>query len=238
MRQQTFWPEPISSRKPFSLRELPESYRPETRVQREGPQTLSDVELVALVVGETKRQSAQDTAGRVLSLGERLNRATVGELTRIVGSRRRAVRLAAALELGRRLAKRRAESRMTVKTPEDAAHVLEPHLSGLDREHFVALCLDTKNGVLAVETVSVGTLNASSVHPRELFKAAVTRSAAAVIAAHNHPSGDPAPSRQDIELTRKLVKAGELMGIPILDHIIVGDGRWASLKAEGTLDGD
>ncbi|RJX20140.1 MAG: DNA repair protein RadC [Desulforudis sp.] len=233
MKQQVFW-----SHKPFSFRELPESYRPETRIQREGPQTLSDVELVALIVGETKKQSAQDVAGRVIVLGDRLSQATVGELAGIVGSRRRAVRLAAALELGRRLAKRRAGAKVTVKNSEDAAEILEPQLRGLDREHFVAMFLNTKNRVLAVKTVSVGTLNSSSVHPRELFKAAVAHSAAAVIVAHNHPSGDPTPSRQDIQLTKRLVDAGELMGVPVLDHIVIGDGRWVSLKAEGLMDGE
>lgn len=235
MKQQTFWPEPESSRKPFSFRELPEPYRPETRARREGFHTLSDVELVALLIGETKKQSAQDVAGRVLALEWRLDRATVAELVPVVGSKRKAVRLAAALELGRRMTRRQAEIKTVVKTPDDAAHVLEPHLSGLDREHFVTLLLNTKNGVLAVETVSVGTLNSSSVHPRELFKVAVAHSAAAVIVAHNHPSGDPTPSRQDIDLTKRLVQAGELMGVPVLDHIIVGSGRWVSLKADGML---
>lgn len=230
MNQQAFW-----GQRPFSFRELPKPYWPEARAQKEGIGALSDVELVVLLIGETKKESAQDFAGRILSLDERLDRITVAELTRIIGSRKKAVRFIAALELGRRFAKRQAWAKVTVKDPESAALFLKPHFQGLDRECFLALLLNAKNGVLAVETVSVGILNSSLVHPRELFKAAIAHSAAGIVIAHNHPSGDPTPSPEDILLTKRLMEAGKLMGIEIIDHVVVGGGRWVSLKEEGLI---
>lgn len=123
----------------------------------------------------------------------------------------------------------------TISTPADAAELARPLLEGADREHFLALYLDTKNRVNAVHTVSVGTLNSSAVHPREVFKAAILTNAAAVILVHNHPSGDPAPSREDRATTAKLVEAGKLLGIEVLGHIVLGEGRFCSLRQAGLM---
>ena len=122
-----------------------------------------------------------------------------------------------------------------VRTPQDTLPVLEPELSELAYEKFVALALNTKNHLTAVLPVSNGSLNASIVHPRELFQRAILANSAALIVAHNHPSGDPSPSPEDIALTRKLVEAGELLDIPVLDHVILGYGRYASFKEKGLL---
>src|SRR5262249_44563421 len=142
-------------------------------------------------------------------------------------------RLEACVELGRRLAYGRPVRRRRVDGPVDVAALLMPALRDADREHFVAVLLSTKNQVLDVVTVSVGSLSASIVHPREVWKPAIQASAAAVIVAHNHPTGVPTPSPEDVELPRRLAASGELVGIRLLDHVILGDGSYESLKEGG-----
>jgi len=129
--------------------------------------------------------------------------------------------------------------RPVVRTPADVARLLSDHLQGVDWEHFVSILLDTKNKVIGVNTVSVGILDCSLVHPREVYKPAILCNAASVIVAHNHPSGDPSPSVEDTRITKRLSEAGEIIGIDLLDHIVVGDGteplRWVSLKERGVI---
>jgi DNA repair protein RadC len=147
-----------------------------------------------------------------------------------------AARVVACLELGRRAASWPSSRRPTVATPADVVSLLGARVRGLDREHFWALALGTKNHLNRVIDVSVGSLNASIVHPRELFREAVRASAASVVVVHNHPSGDPTPSGADIQLTRRLVRAGDVLGIELLDHVVIGDGgEWASLRELGML---
>lgn len=122
-----------------------------------------------------------------------------------------------------------------VKCPEDAASLAQAFLAGVDREHFIVLLLDTKNKVTGINTVSIGTLSSSVVHPREVFKPAILANAAGIILAHNHPSGDPTPSREDIEVTRQLIEAGKLLQIPVLDHVVLGDDCHISLKAKALI---
>lgn len=122
-----------------------------------------------------------------------------------------------------------------LNNPEDAVPIIEAYLEGADREHFIALLLDTKNQLIGINTVTTGTLNSAIIHPREVFKPAVLSNAAAILIAHNHPSGDPNPSREDIELTNRLIKAGEIMGIAILDHIVIGEHEAFSFKGHGLL---
>jgi len=142
----------------------------------------------------------------------------------------------ACLELSRRAAVNTVTARRVVSTPDDVAQLCGPQLRGSDREHFWALALNTKNQLLKVIEVSIGSLNASIVHPRELFKEAVKVSAASVVVVHNHPSGDPTPSGADIQLTRRLVKAGDVLGIEVLDHVVIGDGlAHASLRELGLM---
>ena len=125
--------------------------------------------------------------------------------------------------------------RKTIKTPEDAHQILEGYFDNLPNEHFAALLLSTKNHVIAVTTVSIGSLNSSIVHPRELFQRAILANAASVILAHNHPSGDPTPSPEDLALTKRLVDAGKLLDIPVIDHLILGQNCFASLKERGNM---
>lgn len=147
-----------------------------------------------------------------------------------------AARLLACLEMSRRAAAWRSSPRPSINTPEDVVDLCAVQLRGLDREHFWSLALNIKNRLLKMSEVSVGSLNASIVHPRELFKDAVKASAASVVVVHNHPSGDATPSGADIQLTRRLVKAGDILGIDVLDHVVIGDGgEFASLRDLGHM---
>lgn len=161
---------------------------------------------------------------------------TMEELITLPGiSKNKATALAVAFELARKLASTTPVDRPTIRSPEDAADLVMKEMRFLDREHFKALLLNTKNQLIARETISIGTLNASTIHPRELFKSAIRRSSAAVILVHNHPSGDPTPSKEDIDVTRRLQETGGIIGIEVLDHIIIGDKRFVSLKEKGLL---
>ncbi len=222
------------------IRELPPEQRPRERMLKEGATSLSDIDLLAIMLRTgTAKSSAMELAAAILSRFKDLrvlSQATIEELSEIKGiGPVKAVQVKAALELGRRLAALPAEERTIIRCPEDVCSLLMEDLRNMDREYFLALLLNTKNQVLAKETISIGTLNASMVHPRELFKVAIRRSAAAVILVHNHPSGDPTPSREDIALTKRLQEAGEIIGIDVLDHIVIGDNRFTSLKSQGLI---
>ncbi|MGN7454442.1 RadC family protein [Paenibacillus pasadenensis] len=162
---------------------------------------------------------------------------TEQELTEIKGiGRVRARQIIAVLQLARKLNEPLHSSPCIIRSPKDAADLLLPHLHYLQQEHFVVIFLNTKNHVIGQpETISIGTLNAAIVHPRELFRAAVKRSAASIIACHNHPSGVVDPSPEDLQLTKRLVEVGEIIGIEVLDHIIIGDNRFLSLKEQGLM---
>ncbi|AEF93591.1 DNA repair protein RadC [Desulfotomaculum nigrificans CO-1-SRB] len=222
------------------IRELPPEQRPRERMIKEGPGSLSDIDLLAIMLRTgTAKASAMELAAEIIGRFKDLRalaQATVEELSAIKGiGPVKAVQVKAALELGRRLAALPTEERTVIRCPEDVAALLMEDLRDLDREHFLALLLNTKNRVLSKETISIGTLNSSMVHPRELFKIAIRRSAAAIILAHNHPSGDPTPSREDIMLTKRLIEVGQIIGIDVLDHIIIGDNRFTSLKSKGLI---
>jgi len=224
----------------LTIKDMPPSLRPRERLLANGAAALSDVELVAIILRSgTAETSALDLAAHLLTrLGglRGLLDAATEELISVPGiGPAKAVQIKAALEIGRRVATTAPESRPVVRTPEEAANLVMETMRHLDREHFRAVLLNTKNQVLSIETISVGTLDSSAVHPRELFKSAIKKSAAAVILVHNHPSGDPTPSQADIDLTRRLVQAGSILGIGILDHIVVGDNKYTSFKACGLL---
>lgn len=222
------------------IRELPPEQRPRERMLKEGPVGLSDIDLLAIMLRTgTANTSAMELAaemvGRFRDL-RALSQASIEELIQIKGiGEVKAVQIKAALELGRRLACMPAEERVVIRCPEDAVSLVMEDLRSLDKEYFQAILLNTKNQVLARETISIGTLNSSVVHPRELFKIAIRRSAAAVILVHNHPSGDPTPSREDIILTKRLMEAGQIIGIDVLDHLVIGDNRFTSLKSKGLI---
>jgi DNA repair protein RadC len=149
-----------------------------------------------------------------------------------------AMRVEACLELGRRLAYGRPLGRRRVDGPADVARLVGPGLRDADREHFVVVLLTTKNQVIDVITVSIGSLSASIVHPREVLKPAIQASAAALVVAHNHPTGVPTPSPEDLQFTRRLARCCDLVGIRLLDHVIVGDGNYESLRETGHFDSE
>lgn len=161
---------------------------------------------------------------------------TVEELNKLPGiGNNKAAALVASFELARKLASTIPDIRPIIKSPEDAAGLVMEEMRYLDREHFKAVLLDTINQLIAKVTISIGTLNFSCVHPRELFKSAIQRSAATIILVHNHPSGDPTPSREDIDVTKRVIDAGKIVGIEILDHLIIGNKRFESLKQKGLM---
>lgn len=198
------------------------------------PDALTDDALLAVLLGDPAASRLKCVLGADLS--ESLWRISADELIAHDGvGPSCAARLLACVELSRRATLPRA-ARPTISTPEDVVAICGPQLRGLDREHFWTLALNTKNRLLRTIEVSIGSLNASIVHPRELFKEAVRMSAASVIVVHNHPSGDPTPSGADIQLTRRIVKAGDVLGIEVLDHVVIGDGgEHASLRDLGLM---
>jgi len=165
-----------------------------------------------------------------------ISQMTVEELETFPGiGRPKAVRLAAVFELARRLTTLLPEEKPVVKSPGDAAALVMDEMRHLDREHFRVLLLNTKNHVIEIDTVSVGTLDSTIVHPREVFRNAIKKSAKSIILVHNHPSGDPTPSSLDFNMSKNLINSGEIIGIEVLDHIIIGDGRFVSLKEKGVI---
>lgn len=198
------------------------------------PDALTDEGLLSLLVGEAGARTVTSSISEGFGA---LWRLSPDELTALDGlGPATTARLLACLEVSRRLGCARGSQPPMVSTPEDVVAICGSQLSGLDREHFWALALNTKNRLLRTIEVSVGSLNASIVHPRELFKDAVRVSAASVVVVHNHPSGDPTPSGADIQLTRRLVKAGDVLGIEVLDHVVIGDtGEHASLRDLGLM---
>lgn len=224
----------------FMLRDLPHEERPRERMMHYGAESLSQAELLAILLRTgTRRESAIHIAQQLLGRAGGLRGLadlSIDELTNIKGiGPAKAVQLKAGIELGRRMANSRLTEPATIRSPQDAAEILTEQLRYLQKEHFVCLFLNTKNHVIAQETLSMGSLNASIVHPREVFRAAMKCSSAAIICAHNHPSGDPTPSPEDISLTSRLLQAGEIVGIDVLDHLIIGDSRFVSLKEKGYM---
>lgn len=222
------------------MKDLPIDLRPRERLLAQGTGALSTAELLAVLLGTGSfGRSALEVAMELLCRHGTLDRlagASPAELCRTLGvGQVKALHLLAAFELGRRLGSLPPQVRPTIRTPADAVRLAMPELRFRETEQFWVLLLNTKNEVLERVEVSAGGLSSSPVHPREVFKAAVKRGAAAVILIHNHPSGDPTPSRADVAMTARLGRAGRVMGIPIIDHVVIGDGRYVSLRARGVI---
>lgn len=222
----------------FKIRDFPQDERPRERLINDGPDKLSNQELLAIILRTgTSKESVLNLSQKLLKHFEglrMLTNATVEEITSISGiGKAKAAQIIAAMELGRRINRLTYDDRYTIRSPQDGANYVMDEMRFLSQEHFVCLYLNTKNQVLHKQTVFIGSLNASIVHPREVFKEAFKRSAASVICVHNHPSGDPTPSREDIDVTKRLTECGKMLGIELLDHLIIGDQKYVSLKEKG-----
>ncbi|MCM3611374.1 DNA repair protein RadC [Planococcus sp. MERTA32b] len=222
------------------IRDVHTADRPRERLVKQGATSLSNQELIAIMLRTgTRQESVLHLANRVLHHFEQIQQlkdASIEELTSINGiGQAKAVQLMAAVELGRRLSSKQTDVKFTIRSPKDAASFLMADMTSLKQEHFVVLFLNIKNQVLHRQTIFVGSLNASIVHPREIFREAVRRSAASIVCAHNHPSGNPAPSPEDIAVTKRLMEAGSIVGIELLDHIIIGDHQFISLNEKGYM---
>ena len=226
----------------MQIKEMPASERPQEKMLFVGAKGLSNSELLALIIrtGSGDRSAIQ-LAEEVISytsdnIGD-LGMAEVRELTDINGiGEAKACSIVAAMELSKRLkSDRMANIKPRVSDSMEVAHMLMDELSDEKKEYFMVINLNSKLQVESKSIVSIGNLDSAPVHPREVFAPAIRRGAAAVVVAHNHPSGDPTPSAQDIEVTRRLLEASNIIGIKLLDHVIVGQGRNISMKAEGYL---
>lgn len=222
------------------MKAIAEHDRPREKLARRGANALGDNELVAIVLGQGRAHvSALDLANAILAAvggTAGLARTAHDDLTRIAGiGVARAAQVLAAVELGRRTVARAARERPQMTSPRAVAELLMPQYGNRAVEQFGVVLLDTKHRVLRDAVLSVGTLDASIVHPREIFREAVAAGAAAIVLFHNHPSGDPEPSREDTRLTERLLAAGVLMGINVIDHVILGDARYFSYREKGLL---
>ena len=214
--------------------------RPREKLERLGASALGDNELVAVVLGSgSRRHDALTLANRLLEHAgglHRLARAATGELQHVAGvGRARAAQVLAAVELGRRTLIRSAGSRPRLTTPRELAAHLLPQYGASAVEQFGIVMLDTKHRVIRIKILSVGSLDGTVVHPREVFREATAASAAAIVLFHNHPSGDPTPSPDDLILTTRMVSAGDIMGIDVLDHLILAEQRYFSLVEAGRV---
>ena len=224
-----------------TIKEIPLCDRPREKMASCGARSLTDAELIAILLRTgTPEKSALTIAGEMTADGGLYNRLAgitrISELMHIKGlGQAKAATVLAALEIGRRIASARPLERVHIGSAQEGADFLMPRLRYAAREQFVAVMLNSKNRVIATEVISEGTLTSSVVHAREVFAPALLHHAAAVIVAHNHPSGDPQPSCEDREVTAMLVESGKVLGIPLLDHLIIGDGAYYSFQEYGAL---
>lgn len=220
------------------IRDLAQEDRPRERLMRVGAQAVSTAELLAIILrtgvgGENVLRLSERLLSTFRDLPG-LAQASLAELTEVKGvGPAKAVEIKAALEIGRRLMASAPQERVRVTSPADAANLLMSEMMFLEQEHLRLILLDTRNGVLGTPTIYVGSLNTSVIRIGELFRAAIKANAAAFIVAHNHPSGDPSPSPEDVNVTRQIVQAGKLLDISLLDHIVIGRQRYVSLKERG-----
>lgn len=218
------------------IKEMPSDERPREKLMKYGVNLLSNPELLAILIGSgTKDSSAIMLANKLLSLDGSgilfLADCVPEELTSVRGiGMAKACQLVSAIELGKRIAVKPKDKKININSPKEVSALFMEEMRYLRKEFFQVLMLNTKNEIIMIDNVSVGNLNSAIVHPREVFSRAIKKSASSVILVHNHPSGNPQPSREDIDLTNRLMESGKILGIEVLDHIIIGDGSFISLK--------
>ncbi len=223
----------------MNIKTLPSDERPREKLIKYGPKTLTNSELLAIIISTGSKKENVLTLStklfRKYSL-KSLSRLKIGSLKKQLGiGDVKACQITACFELGRRLASFKDMKKPQIANAKDVAKLFIPEMGTLEKEHFKGIYLDSKKRIIKQETIFIGSLNESVVHPREIFKIAIEESSAAIILLHNHPSGDPNPSNFDIEMTKELIQAGELLGIEILDHIIIGGEKYVSLREKGLI---
>jgi DNA repair protein RadC len=224
----------------FTVRDLPRQERPRERLQKFGPEALSAQELLALIIGRGIPQKsviniAQELLAKFGNI-KAISQATLEELCQIKGiGLAKAAQIKACFELGKREDLEPELKNFDIKDPEAVVKAIRSSIKDKAKEHFKLILLNPRNKIIGISTISIGTLNASLVHPREVFKDAITHSAASVVLAHNHPSGDPEPSEDDLKITNKLVDSGKILGIEVIDHIIIGKNNFCSFKERGLI---
>ena len=225
----------------MNIKQMPSEEKPREKLLREGSDRLSTTEILAILINSgTKEISAIEIAAQLLSMDKRgvrfLAECSPEELGRIKGmGQAKICTVLAAVELGKRIAAAPVRDRNLIRSSSDIADLFMEKMRYYKKEHFVSLMINAKGEIIEETEVSVGDLCSSSTHPREVFVDAVKRSAGSVVFLHNHPSGDPSPSDTDIQTTKRLIEAGTILGIPVLDHIIIGDGIYVSMKAMGLI---
>lgn len=223
-----------------TISSLPKEERPRERMLRYGEKHLTNAELLGIILNTgTRNESAVQLAQNLLICNgglQALKEKSLQELMEIRGiGQAKGLQILSIVELAKRLHQIQSEERYVIRSPEDGANYIWNELRDELQERFVCLYLNVKNHVIHKQTIFIGTLNSSIVHPREVFKEGIRRSAASIICFHNHPSGDPTPSQEDVEVTKRLGECGKIIGIEILDHIILGQKRYVSLKEKGYL---
>ncbi len=223
----------------MNILSLPQDLRPRERLQKQGVQSLSDAELLAILLRTGNRQDNVIVLATKLlqqhSLTS-LSRARLADLQKLSGvGPAKACQVAACFELARRVQTTPEKNNIIINSPKDIIALVEADLAHLQQEHCVGIYVDTRHRLIKHETIFIGTLNASVIHPREILKIAISEGAAAFILVHNHPSGDPAPSEEDITVTNQLREGGKIIGIEFLDHLIIGKKKYYSFKEEGVI---
>lgn len=224
----------------YTIHQLPQADRPRERLLKQGPQAVSSAELIAIILGSGMKGKSvlQLSQELIMHFGglDKLADATIEEMCEIKGlGKVKAVQLKAAFTLGVKAARNNEELRVQIKHPKQVYHLLKEQLAEEKREIFIVIMQDIKGYLISYEMVSVGTLANVLVHPREIFYPAIRHKASSIVLAHNHPSGDPSPSKEDMQLTDDLIAAGRMMGIPVQDHVIIGKSGYISLREQGTI---
>ena len=224
----------------FTVRDLPKSERPRERLIKFGPEALSAQELLALIIGRgIPKKSVMNIAQELLArFGniKSISQASIAGLSEIKGvGLAKAAQLKACFELGKRQDLEPELKNYDIKNPQSVVKAIRASIKDKAKEHFKLILLDTRNKIIGISTISIGTLNASLVHPREIFKEAIIHNSASVVLAHNHPSGDPEPSEEDLTITKRLVDSGKILGIEVIDHIIIGKTNFSSFKERGLI---
>ncbi|GMQ56121.1 DNA repair protein RadC [Vallitalea sediminicola] len=221
------------------VKDLPLSERPYEKFETYGPNALSDAELLAIIIKSgSKKERSIELAQRILGIKKQgirgIYELSLEDLQKVSGiGRVKSIQIKAIAELSKRISKNNAVTKLKVSSPGTIASIFMEELRYLKQEHLKIVFLDTKNQIISDKFLTVGTVNASLINPREVFIEALKHNAVHVILLHNHPSGDPTPSREDILITKRIINAGDIIGIKLLDHIIIGDGNYISLKEQG-----